>query len=329
MSMKRTTRTAAVFTLSLFCLCSGVGATVVTIQIPGGSYVTPFAMNNNGEVTGNYVQNFEIHGFVWKPDGTLETFDVPGDISSSTISATGVVTGYYYYSRYGALGFVRAADGTITTLRVPHGPVTEVFGGNSQGWSVGGFSKNMHTPYQAFLRSPSGKTTEFSVPGAAGGAYAKAVNSSRVVAGEAAVLLGHLPQGFVRAADGTTTMFGDPDVYMVVSGMNDAGTIVGSLQTHPDRGFFRTSDGTLTVFDAPNAKSTDVGSINNSGTIVGAFTDANDVAHGFIRAASGTFTTFDVPGAISTEIAAINNKGVIAGTFQDKNGVTFGFTGKP
>jgi probable HAF family extracellular repeat protein len=55
--------------------------------------------------------------------------------------------------------------------------------------------------------------------------------------------------------------------------------------------------------------------INNSGEIVGYYTDSSGNQHGFIYQ-SGTFTTVDDPDGTDTHLTAINNNGEIAGYYQ-------------
>ena len=59
----------------------------------------------------------------------------------------------------------------------------------------------------------------------------------------------------------------------------------------------------------------------NSGTIVGYYVDADNVAHGFIRSVNGNYTTIDVPGAVGTQAFGINEKGTVVGWWFEPNGV--------
>lgn len=326
--MKRAIRTATAAALASLCLYASAGAKVVTIVIPDAQYVTPVGINDRGQVTGTWQDASGSHGFLWQPDGTLATFDVPGalDTLPAGISATGVIAGRYSPTGHGTTGFVRAADGTITTFDVPKGKRTIVSGENSRGWSVGTYAHNTRGPYLAFLRAPSGATTEFSAPGAAN-TSAVAVNRSRMIAGEAG---GPSYQAFLRTADGAVTVFGNPDDFTQVAGMNDDGTIAGYI-SHQDyqAAYVRTIDGTITTFVAPNGHGTYPYAINNSGTIAGTFGVRNKDAHGFLRTADGTFTPFRVAGSQSTQILALNNRGAIAGRYENKDGVWFAFAGKP
>jgi YVTN family beta-propeller protein len=78
------------------------------------------------------------------------------------------------------------------------------------------------------------------------------------------------------------------------------------------------------TINVPDATSTIVLGINNSGQMVGSYTDSSNVTHGFSLIA-GTFTTIDYPGATSTEAALINNVGQIVGSYTDSKGIGHGF----
>jgi len=76
--------------------------------------------------------------------------------------------------------------------------------------------------------------------------------------------------------------------------------------------------------------------INDAGTIVGSYTDANNVNHGFIRNSDGNFTSFQAPGADTTPnsgngtgATSINDEGAITGYFYDAHGVAHGFLRNP
>jgi ribosomal protein L14 len=74
--------------------------------------------------------------------------------------------------------------------------------------------------------------------------------------------------------------------------------------------------------------------INDSGTVVGIYRDANLVRHGYLRQPDGTFVSFDDPNAaqlplsatsLGTDPRGINVNGAVAGFYTDANGVRHGF----
>ena len=105
--------------------------------------------------------------------------------------------------------------------------------------------------------------------------------------------------------------------------INDFGQIVGqyvdgSGVTHG----FELSDKKFTTLDVPFAGSmgTYVYSINNSGEIVGSWSDGG-ISQGFTLI-GGTYTSFDYPGATYTFAEDVNSQGDIVGTYisPDSNG---------
>ncbi|HUL71374.1 MAG TPA: hypothetical protein VLT17_14190 [Gemmatimonadales bacterium] len=71
----------------------------------------------------------------------------------------------------------------------------------------------------------------------------------------------------------------------------------------------------FTSFDVPGAIITYAIDINDSGAIVGRFTDSDGMDHGFLRDKTGTIETIDFPGAVFTAAAAINNSGDVVGFY--------------
>ena len=63
--------------------------------------------------------------------------------------------------------------------------------------------------------------------------------------------------------------------------------------------------------------------INNSGQIVGNYTDNNGTVHGFLYS-NGTYTTLDNPSGATVPLG-INNLGQIVGEYGDASGTVHGF----
>lgn len=77
--MRRSIRIGVAIALASLCRCSAAGAEIVTIEITGSNNIQPVAINDKGQVAGNYEGSAGIyHGFLWKPDGTLATFEIAG-----------------------------------------------------------------------------------------------------------------------------------------------------------------------------------------------------------------------------------------------------------
>src|SRR5215470_5240208 len=97
---------------------------------------------------------------------SFTTFDPPGSqfISPVSINPAGQITGYYFDANFAQRGFLRDADGTITTFDAPN-----AFFGTSpnfitpQGLIVGTYvDANFNA--QPFLRAKDGTFTTFEIP---------------------------------------------------------------------------------------------------------------------------------------------------------------------
>jgi len=143
--------------------------------------------------------------------------------------------------------------------------------------------------------------------------------------------------GFIFADGQFTDVFipeADKNNRGMLADINDESISIGSFN-YPKKNdhnqivhsFQRSATGIITVLpDAvPGALLTEPTGINNSGTIVGFYHDANSLRHGFIFN-NGVYATYDKPGAARTLLMGINDQGKIAGFYRDANGVGRGFT---
>jgi hypothetical protein len=302
---------------------------------PGIEGTMPFAVDSNGDVTGTYIDaNHAYHGFVRSADGTITEFDAPGaptNVANRGTTALGIndsgqIVGIYSTGSFDTAstyyGFVRAADGTVTTLTEPDAGSGENANGSKQG------------------------------------TVATAINASGEITGFYVDSSGN-QHGFVLSAGGTYTSFdpagstssGDKSVVTGTSpvSIDAAGDVAGSYTDSSSlrHGFVRTANGTITSFDAPGATTT-AGSSTIGGTgalsidpggdyIAGIYTDSTGLGHGFIYSqplsGSGTFTTFEATGASAIAGApvsgtggfSVNASGLLSGTYTDSSGVLHGF----
>jgi hypothetical protein len=113
-----------------------------------------------------------------------------------------------------------------------------------------------------------------------------------------------------------------------IIGINDSGILSGGIYDVNTRIYYGIIDanGTFALVSPPGAAFTSGAGINNSGTMVGSYTDAAGVNHGFSYY-QGSFSTVDVPSAVGTFARAISNAGVIGGWYYDGS-VTHGFIEK-
>ena len=197
--------------------------------------------------------------------------------------------------------------------------------------------------------------TTFDAPGAGTapgqGTFANGMNDTGAITGfiRDANAARH---GYLRAPDGTFTIFDDPNAGTCVAGcgaigngqgtrgyaINPSGEIAGFYTDNSARchGFVRAANGTFTQIDAPDAGTgsfpqgtfpsefTPMG-LNPGGAITGFYVDASSVQHGFVRASGGKITEFDPPGSILTNPNAIDAPGDITGFYFDANFVGHAF----
>jgi probable HAF family extracellular repeat protein len=110
--------------------------------------------------------------------------------------------------------------------------------------------------------------------------------------------------------------------------VNDRGQAVGGFtdgETGIPYAFIRGKDGDFTLLPdaAPGALLTEATGINNFGTVVGFYLDADGLRHGFILQ-NGNYTTYDYPGALRTLLTRVNDRGqmtgIWVGTDQQRHG---------
>lgn len=317
---------------------AAAGGTFTTFDVPGGSFSGgpgPTAINSAGAITGTYFDAGKlIHSFLRAPDGTVTTFDPPGATCSLSTSNTcsfstginpaGVISGGYQDASGNIHGFLRASDGTFTTIDVPgSNNFTSPSGINPAGTVTGGYF-GTGSLFHGFLRRSNRIFTTFDPPDS-NYTQADAINPSGAISGSYRDA-GNVFHGFLRSLDGKIVTF-DPPVGFLTNypptAINAEGAITGTYCgdefCNSVHGLLRARDGALTAIDAPgNNYGTSVAGINSAGDTTGWYILADFSAqHGFLRTRQGTFITFDPPGSASTMPSAINESGTITGTYCD------------
>jgi predicted membrane protein len=316
---------------------------VIAVLVLACVSLAPFCHANTYYITGPYYDSSGIqHGFIVTStaEGVLsyETFDVADADQSNlgasfpySINASGVVCGTYRQVTTERLrGFVRAADGAITTFDVAGSTGnngTQAIAINASGVIVG-YWQDSSQVYHGFIRAADGTITSFDAPGAGTGSNEgtvlygwQAINASGQIVGN---ILGGSDNIFIRNTDGTFVTFLTPGLtdYNQVA-IDDSGVVAGTYEdvTFPYPGHaFVYSSGVLTAFDPPGSTNTFVFTIgiDNAGTISGFFADASDIGHGFLRSSGGSFTIFTPSGSEYGGFAAIASDGTVAGdSFND------------
>ncbi len=245
-----------------------------------------------------------------------------------------------------AHGFLRAADGTITTFDALGGAApgqgTYAAAINASG-VVTGWYVDGNGVYHGFALLPDDNITIIDVPGAGAdgrygqGTVANSINDAGSIAGY--YLDGHnVFHGFVRAADATITTFdakgaaNDFKTGTLANSINADGAITGRFMTPNSvtHGFVRSAGGVIAEFDGPLTGSTDPVSINAEGVTVGVYEVAHGAEAGFVCTPNGTTTSIAVPAGSSTYPTSINSKGYItASYFYNHDDGTSGFVRGP
>jgi hypothetical protein len=329
-----------------------------------GQGTVPQGNNPAGAITGYYIDTRTVyHGFLRTPDGTITSFDPPGSgtlkgSSQGTvplsINSLGEIVGQYQDENYLYHGFLRAPDGTFTTIDSPGagteaglGTIAENIGPEGL---IAGFYLDANNVYHGFVRARDGAITTFDAPGAGTGSQqGTLVTSTEAGINREGAIIGwyidsdNVYHGYLRSPDGSTftTIDGPDAAYTILAGLTPAGAVAGYFGDASNVGHgLLFADGTLTTFDDPKAgtgnnQGTFVFNINPEGAITGQYTDAGNTNHGFVRAPDGKFTTFDAPHAAGGNIAAgtrpetINRAGAITGYYIDTRTVAHGFLWTP
>lgn len=140
---------------------------ITTFDAPGAIETQPTDINDNGFITGNWVDaNDGEHAFVRDPTGVVTEFDGPGaiDTFANSINGTGSIAGTYIDSNHVGHGYIRATDGSLTIFD-PKGSVdTDAVAINNKG-AVTGHYLSSSGVLHGFVRSAGGKITSFDPPG--------------------------------------------------------------------------------------------------------------------------------------------------------------------
>ena len=259
---------------------TGVGSNpFLLIDYPGGiANQYPAAINDKGKIV----------GLVGLPDGSFQGYELQGNTFKEISYPGAASTGVFGINKSGLIIGVYCADLACDT-------------GNG-GFALKG--KNFTS-----IDFPGGMNT---------GPYG--VNASGDIVGEYqtpdSIVHGFLLHRGVYTNIDVPQAWGSNE--NLPFSINKQGTIVGGYGMPDGSGHgYIQQNGTFTQVDYPGAAGTELLGINDSGDIVGSYTDADDNhSHGFLLS-GGVFTGFDVPfpGSISTGPEGINNNHQVVGSY--------------
>ena len=217
------------------------------------------------------------------------------------INPVGTITGYYLDSSNVYHGFLRAKDGSITTIDAPgagtgpgQGTVTNTI--NPAGAIAGYYCDGVTC--HGLLRARDGAITSFDAPGVA--TFGASINPAGTIVGFY-LDASDVYHAFLRARDGAITTLEPPGA--------GTGQFQGTFACIPD-------------------------CINPAGAVAGTYSDDSNVSHSFVRAPDGAITKYDVAGAGTGQYqgttAFCNNPGnTVTGWYTDASGVNHGFLWRP
>jgi len=164
------------------CFLRAADGTFTTFSPPGSFSSNCLAINNDGVIAGYYIDaSIVAHGFLRAADGTFTTIDVPGagtggfgftpiggifqGTVADAINQAGTITGFWVDANFLMHGFVRAADGTITTFDASPNSFTFPGAINPAGEIAGYWCDSAFNTCHGFLRTAEGVITSFDPPG--------------------------------------------------------------------------------------------------------------------------------------------------------------------
>jgi probable HAF family extracellular repeat protein len=266
-------------------------ATYTSIDYPGPYYTYATGLNDSGQIVGYYYSSnalnpTEVHGFL-KDGQTYTPVDFPGATITYAygINNAGQIVGYYYTSDSYVHGFLKDGQ-TYTSIDFP-------------------------SPY---------KDT-----------YAYGINDSGQIVGVVNFSNGGYYGSFRKVGE-TYSLFGvGPHSPLVVYGVNNLGDIVGyesPYGLYHDQRPFAFQKGvyeTIVVPNAPFGNPPRARGINDSGQIVGGYSDIT-VGHNLAFLKDGDlYIAFSYPEAQITYAYDINNSGEIVGYYLDSQNHYHGF----
>jgi len=203
-----------------FGFIRSAGGNFATFSDAHGGNLWATAIDDNDDVTGYENYDGGVEAFVRSPSGTVTTFLAFGSLGTipAAINATsGKIVGQYTDSNSITHGFVRVADGTISSIDPPNAVYSEADGTNSSGEIVGWFVDSSGGAH-GFLQSADGTITTIDAPWSQGSTQAFVINNNGDVAGEA------FNTTFIRYANGN---YAEPGQNIQPSGLSDEDDISG------------------------------------------------------------------------------------------------------
>jgi len=272
----RNVRAAVLFAVSVLFLPLAE-ATPITIDVPGSNTTFVTGINDAGDFVGQYVGSGN-QGFIYRT-GTFQEIAFAGaeqGVFPLSINNLGQVAGYYVPAAGGIHGFIWSSSG-VTTIDVPGGTDTFVTGINDTGDLVGHYSQGSN---RAFLFS-QGAFYEITIPNTDQGVFPQEINNLGQVVGYFVPGAGGT-HGFVWSPSGAVTIDGPGGSDTFVTGINDAGGLVGHYSLGSIRAFVLHGAEFDDILIAGAGQGVFPQTINNLGQVGGYYVADNGRIHGFV-----------------------------------------------
>ena len=260
------------------------------VTAPGATETDSYAINDNGAITGDYLDSAGVqHGMILKGKTliTIDNANCTSAISFYGINAAQQLAGWCNGSSGTPIGFTYA-NGNFTTISPPGATSTEANGINAKGVVVGSYVDSTGATHGFVLTGKKYKTLD--VPGAAGYTAAWSVNNSGVIG---------------------------------VYGINSAGSYV-SFTTSNNGKTYKSF-----AYSGAGTVGTVIHAVSNKGDIDGTYFDSNGLGKGVLFH-QGKFYPFQETNdcgvsPCSTRADGLNGALQIVGRYSPSDGTSHGF----
>lgn len=213
------------------------------------------------------------------------------------------------------------ASCTFTVFSAPAGYTLSMVNGIDDAGTVVGELQDQNNNWVAFTRDASGKFTTFQVP-KSGMTWFSHRSAGVNVGSYQDNAMPPAMHGLAQQGTDYTAINYPKATHTWVSGINNAGTVVGNYLKGTASKGFQLKNGKYTAIARSGAVTTVPEAISDNGTVVGSFTDSQ--THGFIWK-SGAFTVVDHPKSVyGTELRDVNTAGIMVGNYMSADR-TWGF----
>jgi probable HAF family extracellular repeat protein len=295
-----------------------------TIDFPGATSTSAWAINNKGDVAGVYsLPNGTSHGFLWS-GGHLSSIDFPGASNTRTfgINDQGDLVGDYYDTSGLTHGFV-LTRGRFVTVDLPGAGADALAGINNHGAIIAAYNlvANDGIAHTAIIEG--GKIRKYDYPAAAL-TLGNGINDAGDIVGN--YQESGVSHGFVLSNGKTTTIDFPSATFTGTYGISASGDLGGRYTLNGVTHGYVYSGGKFTPIDIPGSTATAVSALNSVGDIVGRYT-SNGISHAFVmNSPAASYTVTDLGtlpgGSFSQAVQGNTDNGLIAGLSDTAGGDT-------